>query len=54
MSGVSAVDSVAWNSPIETGELPENGASFDTIVVGGGPGGASAAGYLAMGGQRVL
>jgi hypothetical protein len=54
MSGASAVESVAWNNPIDTGKLPENGASFDTIVVGGGPGGASAAGYLAMGGQRVL
>ena len=54
MSGTSAVESVPWNSPIDTGELPKNGASFDSIVVGGGPGGASAAGYLAMGGQRVL
>ena len=44
MSGASAVESVSWNSPIDTGELPENGASFDSIVVGGGPGGAAAAG----------
>lgn len=54
MSEASAVESAAWDSPIDTGKVPENGASFDSIVVGGGPGGASAAGYLAMGGQRVL
>ena len=54
MGGTSAVESVAWDSPIDTGEVPKNGESFDAIVVGGGPGGASAAGYLAMGGQRVL
>jgi len=54
MSGISAVESVAWDSPIDTGEVPKDGDSFDAIVVGGGPGGASAAGYLAMGGQRVL
>ena len=54
MSEASAVKSAAWDSPIDTGKVPDNGASFDSIVVGGGPGGASAAGYLAMGGQRVL
>ena len=41
-----------WTHPIETGEVPENGSNFDTIVVGGGPGGSSAAGYLAMEGKR--
>ena len=43
----------AWEQPIETGEAPENGATFDAIIVGGGPGGASAAGYLAMSGAKV-
>ena len=38
----------SWELPIDTGEIPENGAVFDAIVVGGGPGGSSAAGYLAM------
>lgn len=43
-----------WELPIETGEVPESGAEFDAIVVGGGPGGSSAAGYLAKSGARVL
>ena len=44
----------SWTQPIDTGKIPESGASFDAIVVGGGPGGSSAAGYLAMAGKRVL
>ena len=44
----------SWTQPIETGDIPESGTSFDAIVVGGGPGGSSAAGYLAMAGKRVL
>ena len=44
----------AWELPIETGEVPESGTEFDAIVVGGGPGGSSAAGYLAKSGARVL
>lgn len=44
----------SWEQPIETGEVPESGAEFDAIVVGGGPGGSSAAGYLAKAGARVL
>ena len=44
----------SWEGPIETGPVPEDGADFDAIVVGGGPGGSAAAGYLAMKGQRVL
>ena len=44
----------SWEQPIETGEVPESGTEFDAIVVGGGPGGASAAGYLAKSGARVL
>ena len=42
-----------WEQPIDSGPSPENNATFDAIVVGGGPGGASAAGYLAKGGKRV-
>jgi len=45
---------VMWKQPINTGEVPGDGTAYDAIVVGGGPGGASAAGYLAMEGQRVL
>lgn len=44
----------SWELPIETGEMPESGTEFDAIVVGGGPGGSSAAGYLAKSGARVL
>ena len=44
----------SWEMPIETGEIPVDGSEFDAIVVGGGPGGSSAAGYLAKGGKRVL
>lgn len=43
-----------WEHPIETGDAPKNGETFDAIVVGGGPGGSSAAGYLAMAGKKVL
>jgi len=45
---------VVWKQPINSGPMPDDGGVFDAIVVGGGPGGASAAGYLAMEGQRVL
>ena len=50
------IDSVvrSWEHPIETGEMPESGTEFDAIIVGGGPGGAAAAGYLAKSGSRVL
>ena len=44
----------SWEQPIETGEMPESGSEFDAIVVGGGPGGSSAAGYLAKAGAKVL
>ena len=44
----------SWEEPIETGEVPESGSTFDAIIVGGGPGGCSAAGYLAMAGKKVL
>ena len=43
-----------WTYPIDTGEVPEAEASFDAIVVGGGPGGSAAAGYLAMENKKVL
>ena len=43
-----------WEHPIETGDVQKNGETFDAIVVGGGPGGSSAAGYLAMAGKKVL
>ena len=44
----------SWEEPIDTGEVPESGSTFDAIVVGGGPGGCSAAGYLAMADKKVL
>ncbi|MDP6865588.1 MAG: FAD-dependent monooxygenase, partial [Candidatus Poseidoniaceae archaeon] len=44
----------SWEGPIETGDVPETGSTFDAIVVGGGPGGCSAAGYLSMAGKKVL
>ena len=44
----------SWELPINTGEVPDNNSTFDAIVVGGGPGGSAAAGYLAMAGKSVL
>ena len=49
-----AQSSNSWELPIDTGDVPENEENFDAIVVGGGPGGSSAAGYLAMAGKKVL
>ena len=43
-----------WTHPIDTGEVPEAEACFDAIVVGGGPGGSAAAGYLAIENKKVL
>ena len=43
----------AWEGPIETGEIPVDGSSFDVIVVGGGPSGSAAASYNAMNGCKV-
>lgn len=43
-----------WDEPIETGPIPNSGEHFDCIVVGGGPGGAASASYLAMEGKKVL
>ena len=54
MTGADGSADRLWEHPIETGEAPENGATFDAIVVGGGPGGSAAAGYLAMAGKKVL
>ena len=47
-------DDVVWKQPIDSGPAPEDKSSFDAVVVGGGPGGSAAAGYLAMEGKRVL
>ncbi|MCH1584054.1 MAG: NAD(P)/FAD-dependent oxidoreductase [Flavobacteriales bacterium] len=54
MSDAEASVGRLWEQPIETGPVPENDSVFDAIVVGGGPGGSSAAGYLAMSGKKVL
>ena len=43
-----------WDSPIDSGSVPESESIFDAIVVGGGPGGSGAAGYMAMNGLKVL
>ena len=42
---------VVWKQPIESGPAPTSGQTFDSIVVGGGPGGSATAGYLAMEGH---
>ena len=44
----------SWEGPIDTGEVPPDGSSFDVIVVGGGPCGSAAAAYNAMNGCKVL
>ncbi len=43
-----------WDEAIDTGPIPNDGETFDAIIVGGGPGGVAAAGYLAMAGKSVL
>jgi geranylgeranyl reductase family protein len=43
-----------WDMPIDSGPVPESGSVFDAIVVGGGPGGSGAAGFMAMNGLKVL
>jgi geranylgeranyl reductase family protein len=43
-----------WEAPIDSGDVPEGNSRFDVIIVGGGPGGSAAAGYMAMAGHRVL
>ena len=43
-----------WDSPIDSGAVPESESIFDAIVVGGGPGGSVAAGYMPMDGLKVL
>jgi len=41
-------------APAVAGHEPLSGASFDAVVVGGGPGGSTAAYWLARAGRRVL
>ncbi len=43
-----------WESPIDSGPVPDSESAFDAIVVGGGPGGSAAASYMAMDGLKVL
>ena len=43
-----------WDLPIDSGPVPDSETEFDAIVVGGGPGGSGAAGYMAMKGLKVL
>ena len=45
---------MSWDSPIDSGAVPDDGSTFDVIVVGGGPGGSAAAAYMAMAGAKVL
>ena len=45
---------VEWETPIESGPIPQSCTHFDVIVVGGGPGGSAAAAYAAMAGNKVL
>jgi len=44
----------AWDAPIDCGPAAEDGAHFDVIVVGGGPGGSATAGFLSQAGHNVL
>lgn len=48
------VDIPFWELPFDSGPIPADGADFDAIIVGGGPGGSAAASYLAMAGKKVL
>lgn len=54
MSMESMYEETSWYGEIQTGPVPDSNATFDAIVVGGGPGGSSAAGYLALEGKKVL
>jgi len=43
-----------WEKAFDSGVIPKDEASFDAIVVGGGPSGSAVATYLAKEGRRVL
>ena len=54
LDSLRAREMLDWETPIDSGPVPENGSNFDAIIVGGGPGGSAAASFMAMEGRKVL